>query len=190
MTKKNENWVDNEAQFLLCKCACHENPWGIADTNALWSFSIQKGLKMFRRPHKLFKIILLIVITVYVISTFLDLKLTSKPPINPTEILSLVENPLEILNIDVYPRVQSYKMKDWHDYKFIAYEASRVGLGENGTKVILTNPMDIAKNDEVFAVEGLSGHVSDLISVNRSVPDTRHFLWVNFDFQCWKFFGI
>lgn len=131
---------------------------------------------MFRRPLKLFKIILLIVLTAYLISILPDIKVTTKPRLNPNDILSLVENPLEILNIDVYPRVKSYKMKDWHDYKFIAYEASRVGLGENGTKVILTNPLDIAKNNEVIAVEGLSGHVSDLISVNRSVPDTRHFL--------------
>lgn len=131
---------------------------------------------MFRRPLKIFKIVLIILLTAYLISFLPDFKITTKPRLNSVKILSLVENPLEILNIDVYPRVKSYKMKDWHDYKFIAYEASRIGLGENGTKVILTNPLDIAKNNEVIAFEGLSGHVSDLISVNRSVPDTRHFL--------------
>lgn len=144
------------------------------DSNALLTFSIQKVLKMFRRPFKLFKLVLIVVLTVYSLKSFLDLDLARHH--SASEILSLVENPLEILNIDVYPRVKSYEMKDWHDYEFMAYEATRVGLGENGTKVILTDSRDISKNNEALAVEGLSGHISDLISVNRSVPDTRHFL--------------
>lgn len=131
---------------------------------------------MFRRPLKLFKLVLLIVIIVYLLNVLFDLKHATRSHLKPSEILSLVENPLEIVNIDVYPRVESYEMMDWHDYKFMTYESARVGMGENGTKVILTNSLDITKNNEILAVEGLSGHISDLISVNRSVPDTRNFL--------------
>lgn len=63
--------------------------------------------------------------------------------------------------------------KDWHDYAFIKYERKRKGPGEQGKPVILTDPLDIELNDKLFKTEGLYPIVSDKISVNRSVPDTR-----------------
>lgn len=73
----------------------------------------------------------------------------------------------------LYPVAKNYKRKDWNDYKFIEYEKSREGPGENGKPFELTDPVDIALNKKLFRIEGLYVIVSDKISVNRSVPDTR-----------------
>jgi hypothetical protein len=60
---------------------------------------------------------------------------------------------------------------DWHDYKFMAYEEQRRGNGENGSKAINTGDVELEK--KLYAVNGYSGYLSDLVSVNRSLPDKR-----------------
>lgn len=87
---------------------------------------------------------------------------------------SVVDNPLELLNVNVYPEVKNFKMKDWHDYGFMDYEASRRGPGENGTAVVLTDMEEIKISDTLREVEGLNVYVSDKISLERSLPDVRH----------------
>lgn len=72
-----------------------------------------------------------------------------------------------------YPVETNYERKDWHDWKFIEYERKRKGPGEQGKPFELTDPKDIELNEKLFRVEGLFVVVSDKISVNRSVPDTR-----------------
>lgn len=99
--------------------------------------------------------------------------------IESNEIASLVDNPLHLLNVKVYPEVESYELKDWHDYKFMAYEATRTGLGENGSEVILHDAREIKINDDLREIEGLNVYVSDKISVNRSIPDVRHEMLVS-----------
>lgn len=94
--------------------------------------------------------------------------------IQSNEIVKVVENPLHLLNMRVYPEVRNYELKDWHDYKFMKEEARRQGPGENGTAVLLTSPEDLKINDELRKIEGLNVYVSDQISVNRSLPDVRH----------------
>lgn len=74
----------------------------------------------------------------------------------------------------VYPILKNYERKDWHDYDFIAKEKTRVGPGERGKPFRLTDPQDIEENKILYKVEGLNALVSDRISVNRSIPDTRH----------------
>jgi hypothetical protein len=74
----------------------------------------------------------------------------------------------------IYPFVKNFERKDWHDYKFIEYEKNRIGPGEQGKPYKLTDPKDIKLNEELFKVEGFYVIVSDKISVNRSVPDSRH----------------
>jgi len=63
--------------------------------------------------------------------------------------------------------------KDWHDYKFIEMEKQRVGVGEHGVAVNLSN-YDPAEVKRQLGLGGFNGAVSDDISVNRSVPDIRH----------------
>lgn len=53
------------------------------------------------------------------------------------------------------------------------YERTREGPGEQGQRYFLTNASEIELNKKLEAEEGLSVLVSDKISVNRSVPDTR-----------------
>lgn len=88
--------------------------------------------------------------------------------------IEFVENPLIKLNAQIYPEVRNYELKDWHDYEFMAYEAARVGPGENGSAVNIADPNEIEINDALRKVEGLNVFVSDKISVNRSLPDVRH----------------
>lgn len=70
------------------------------------------------------------------------------------------------------------KRKDWHDYEFIHNEKNRNGPGEQGKAFKLTNPQDIEINTELLKVNGYYARASDIISVNRSVADIRHPLYV------------
>ena len=67
-------------------------------------------------------------------------------------------------------------LKDWHDYKFMEFEANQTGPGEQGKAFELTDK-DREENDALLAKYGFYPLVSDKISVNRSVPDVR-------DLQC------
>lgn len=73
----------------------------------------------------------------------------------------------------IYPSALNYERKDWRDWKFFEYEKTLEGPGEQGREFILTDPDDIARNEKIFKDNGLYGVVSDIISVNRSIPDTR-----------------
>jgi hypothetical protein len=68
---------------------------------------------------------------------------------------------------------QSREKMDWHDYKFMEYEANRTGLGEQGKEAVLTKVDGILKN-ATYHADGYNGYLSDQISLNRSLPDTRH----------------
>jgi hypothetical protein len=83
-------------------------------------------------------------------------------------------NQISEINPKKYWRASDFEKKDWHDYEFMKYEASRTGPGEQGEGFKLTDPADIKLNAEVSKIEGLHAIVSDKISVNRSVPDVRH----------------
>jgi polypeptide N-acetylgalactosaminyltransferase len=63
---------------------------------------------------------------------------------------------------------------DWNDYKQLAYDALTVGFGEHGEAANITEPEFVKLNERLFDVFGMSVVVSDVISVNRSVPDYRH----------------
>jgi hypothetical protein len=51
---------------------------------------------------------------------------------------------------------------DWHDYKFMDYESKRIGPGEQGA----------AADQEIGALH-FNGLFTNMISVNRSLPDIR-----------------
>lgn len=80
---------------------------------------------------------------------------------------------LSNIGIKKYPVADSYERVDWNDYKFIDYERRREGNGENGKGHRLTDPKDIELDRKLEEFEGLNVIVSDKISVNRSVRDTR-----------------
>ncbi|CAO1434782.1 unnamed protein product [Diamesa hyperborea] len=65
------------------------------------------------------------------------------------------------------------EMRDWHDYEFMFREKSRVGLGEQGEEVILTNPEQIKTNERLYNKTGFSVVVSNKISLERSLPEAR-----------------
>jgi len=62
---------------------------------------------------------------------------------------------------------------DWHDYTKIEEDKQRVGPGEQGKAVVISEVDENAHSD-LFRANGFSGYASDRISVNRSVPDIRH----------------
>lgn len=93
-----------------------------------------------------------------------------------SKIPSLIESdPLNISKIDRrnYPTAENFSRKDWHDWKFILLEENREGPGERGEKVILIDKTEIDRNSKLRELHGLSALISDKISVNRTVPDTR-----------------
>jgi polypeptide N-acetylgalactosaminyltransferase len=64
--------------------------------------------------------------------------------------------------------------RNWNDFERIAYESTRVGPGERGEPVYLTDPVEIRLNDELYKQTGFSVLVSNKISVNRSLPQVVH----------------
>lgn len=77
------------------------------------------------------------------------------------------------IGIKIYPKAMNYERKDWHDYEFMKYEASRQGPGEQGKGVKLTDPKEIELDRQLERIEGIHVVVSDKIPANRSLQDTR-----------------
>lgn len=67
-------------------------------------------------------------------------------------------------------REQNEKVS-WEDVEFMKYESTRVGPGEHGVEVILTDPALIELNDAWVKREGFYVGVSDNISLTRALPD-------------------
>lgn len=61
----------------------------------------------------------------------------------------------------------------WEDRDFINYEKTRVGPGELGKPVVVTDPDELKTNQEWERKEGFYVEVSNQISVSRSLPDFR-----------------
>ena len=80
---------------------------------------------------------------------------------------------LSQIGIKNYPTLKSYERRDWHNYEFMKYEAARKGIGEQGEGYRLTDAAEIEVSNKLGQEEGLNVIVSDKISINRSVPDTR-----------------
>lgn len=66
---------------------------------------------------------------------------------------------------------------DWHDYKFIVQEELRLGIGENGSEAKLPKLLEKLK-ESLYKQNGFNAALSDLISVNRSIPDIRHIRYI------------
>lgn len=62
---------------------------------------------------------------------------------------------------------------DYHDYKFIAMEKARIGIGEQGEPAHLSGHNSQEERD-LFDANGFNALLSDQISLNRSVKDIRH----------------
>jgi hypothetical protein len=145
-----------------------------------FSFGTSVDIKMFWRVPRYFYpslccVSFIILIVIFEVSlNRSNLKGTIHEKIVTNEIVELVENPLMLANVKIYPEVKNYELKDWHDYAFMEEEARRVGPGENGTAVVLTDPEEVKISEELKKIEGLNVYVSDKISVNRSIPDVRH----------------
>jgi polypeptide N-acetylgalactosaminyltransferase len=128
---------------------------------------------MFRGSSR-FNFLFLVCIFIWCFCTLLRRDRKSFCEIKPEELLKCFDNPLHLANIKIYPEANSYELKDWHDYKFMDYEAHRYGPGENGSAFVLTDPSDVKIGKKLLQIEGLNVLVSDKISVNRSLPDVRH----------------
>jgi len=133
---------------------------------------------MFRRAPR---VVFVVIIFFFAVTTFQLLlnresshRLYFQQKLRNNEVSSLVDNPLHLLNLHIYPTVTNYERKDWHDREFMRYEATRQGPGENGTAFNLTDPKELLRAAELQEIEGLNVYVSDKISVNRSLPDVRH----------------
>lgn len=68
---------------------------------------------------------------------------------------------------------QRSKCRDWHDYDYIELDGKRRGFGEQGEAVHLTDPAEISLNAKLYNATGFAVVISDKISVNRSIRDTR-----------------
>ncbi|XP_002014996.2 N-acetylgalactosaminyltransferase 4 [Drosophila persimilis] len=63
--------------------------------------------------------------------------------------------------------------RDWHDYAAMEADKLRSGLGEHGLPAEIENPDEKELEQQMYRKNGFNGLLSDMISVNRSVPDVR-----------------
>lgn len=77
------------------------------------------------------------------------------------------------LSIAFFKLWSSSKVPNEIESKFEKFEVFNEHLGENGSAVYLTDPEEIKANEKMYWQTGLNVIVSNKISVNRSIPDTR-----------------
>lgn len=73
----------------------------------------------------------------------------------------------------IVPEISNDNKRCWEDWDFINYEKTRVGPGELGKPVVITDPEEIKKNQEWERKEGFWVEVSNQMSLSRSLPDYR-----------------
>lgn len=74
------------------------------------------------------------------------------------------------------------KKINWNDENFMESEALRIGNGERGQAAVLDGFFDKKKIFSIFMEYGYDGVLSDLISVNRSIVDSRPAFCANFKY--------
>ncbi|CAB3228849.1 unnamed protein product [Arctia plantaginis] len=90
------------------------------------------------------------------------------------EVIQVPERIFRRVNVDTGSFVPANLKKiDWHDYNLISKERKRVGIGEQGKPATLPKS-EAEKEKTLYAVNGFNGALSDLIPLNRSLPDIRH----------------
>lgn len=62
---------------------------------------------------------------------------------------------------------------DWIDYEYLATERGRTGIGEHGVGATVPAGQEQERKNQ-YAMNGFDSLLSDMISLNRSVKDTRH----------------
>ena len=126
------------------------------------------------------------IIVVFVVANFKELENKKSNTEEEAEWAALVKS--EDVKKDEIPRIPNKNvgieniqedsqpntgMVDWHNWTHIQEEKERVGPGEQGKA--LTIPKEEAdQHQDLFRSNGFSGYASDLISVERAVPDIRH----------------
>lgn len=116
-----------------------------------------------------------IIVVSFALATVLQLSLHYNLMKKPSESLELFNEDLSMIGIQEYPVADNFGRRDWHDYEFMKYESERKGIGEQGAGLTLTDPDDIELDKKLSEEEGIHVVVSDKISLNRSVIDTRDY---------------
>ncbi|KAL0839918.1 hypothetical protein ABMA28_016534 [Loxostege sticticalis] len=110
-----------------------------------------------------------IVILLYVIKSIGNITIEPESPITQEAREWHIETPKKA----AYFVPSSLKKKDWHNYTQIREEQNREGIGEHGRPAHM--PVEnTALEERLYAENGFNGALSDLIPLNRSLPDIRH----------------
>lgn len=87
--------------------------------------------------------------------------------VNKSKIYETVPPVARVLDFDTNEKVC------WEDNDFINYEKTRIGPGEHGEEIIVTDPKELELNQEWVKKEGFFVEVSNKMSLTRALPEHR-----------------
>ncbi|XP_077984164.1 polypeptide N-acetylgalactosaminyltransferase 10-like [Glandiceps talaboti] len=125
-----------------------------------------------------FVIVLLMLVPLFLQWSFPDsyLSQTNLGRNNRNQLKSLAAvapvNPDVILGDNHRTDYSKYPKRDWHDYQRIEADAKREGPGEQGKPYIL-DAEEKKRESQDFAKYGFNIHISDVIAIDRAIPDIR-----------------
>jgi hypothetical protein len=119
---------------------------------------------------KKYQIIIFILVTIVIVNIYRISSVRSKKSVTQ-----------EVIRQFKYPRFNSTEVNSdfddekivWEDIEFVNYELTRLGPGEHGNAVEVTDPSELKKNENWLKKEGFYVEVGNSISLTRSLPEHR-----------------
>lgn len=115
----------------------------------------------------------MVLLTIFIYKTFFSIHHRFDDDVNPVASAQRSFHPRQGAFFTGADKNTKNTKIDWHDYKLIEAEESRVGIGEHGAPAHLPSNLEDERK-RLFDQNGFNALLSDKIALNRSVKDIRH----------------